>query len=170
MPRTRFTDLPADARLWVFAADAPLTDTAASVLLAEVDRFLDGWHAHGAPLPCARDWRDARFLAVAVDQRTSGASGCSIDGLFRTLQRIGPSLGANLLPSGRVFWRDAAGVVHDGDRAAFIAAAVAGDVRADTPVFDTTILTAGEWRTNFERAVADSWHTSLLPTLQPESR
>jgi hypothetical protein len=37
-------------------------------------------------------------------------------------------------------------------------------------VFDTTILTAGEWRTTFERAVADSWHTSLLPTLQPESR
>jgi hypothetical protein len=170
MPRTQFPALPPDARLWVFAADAPLTETAAGTLLAEVDQFLDAWQAHGAPLSCARDWRDDRFLAVAVDQRSAGASGCSIDGLFRTLQRIGPSLGASLLPSGRVFWRAANGDVQGGDRAAFIAAAKDGSVGANTPAFDTTILTAGEWRTTFEKPVADSWHRSLLPSLQPESR
>lgn len=169
MPRTDFPALPDDARLWVFAADAPLTDSAAAVLLAEVDRFLDGWQAHGAPLTCARDWRDGRFLAVAVDQRSAGASGCSIDGLFRALQQIGPSLGASLLPSGRLFWRDDTGSVASGERAAFIAAVTAGAVTARTPVFDTTILTAGEWRTTFERPAAESWHRRVFPALQPES-
>ena len=158
MPAVPFDALPDDARLWVFATAAPLDGEPAAALLATVDSFLAGWAAHGAPLQAGRDWRDGHFLAVAVDQRAAGASGCSIDGLFRSLQALEPRLGTPLLAGGRVYWRDEAGRVQSGDRAAFRRAAAAGAVGPDTPVFDTTVTSAGDWRARFERPLAESWH------------
>jgi hypothetical protein len=160
MPAVPFATLPDDARLWVFAAADPVTDRAA-VLLETVDAFLDGWAAHGAPLRAARDWRDDRFLAVAVDQQTAGASGCSIDGLFRALQALEPRLGTTLLGGGRVYWRDAAEGVRVGTRAAFRAAGASGALTGATPVFDTAVTTAGDWRARFERPLAGSWHAQV---------
>jgi hypothetical protein len=161
MPAVPFDALPDDARLWVFATEPALTDEAAVQLLATVDEFLAGWAAHGAPLRAARDWRDGRFLAVAVDQRTENASGCSIDGLFRSLRALEPAVGAALLAGGRVFWRDAAGRVQSGDRAALRRAADGGAVSPATPVFDTTVTAAGDWRARFERPLAESWHARV---------
>jgi hypothetical protein len=161
MPAVPFHALPDDARLWVFATATPLAPGAEPALLAAVDAFVDGWAAHGAPLRAARDWRDGRFLAVAVDQRTAGASGCSIDGLFRTLRALEPTLGTSLLAGGRVYWRDGAGAVRGGTRAELRAAGAAGQVGEATPVFDTAVTTAGDWRTHFERPLATSWHAQV---------
>jgi hypothetical protein len=162
MPAVPFETLPDDARLWVFASSAPLAGGGAERLLAAVDDFIDGWAAHGTPLRAARDWRDDRFLAVAVDQSAAGASGCSIDGLFRSLRALEPALGTSLVGAGRVFWRDAAGHVQVGDRARFAAAAAAGDVTADTAVFDPSVTTAEAWRSRFEVPAGQSWHRALL--------
>ena len=163
MPSVPFATLPDDARLWVFAAAAPLDAAAERELLEAVDRFLDRWAAHGHPLRSAREWREGRFLAVGVDQSTAGASGCSIDGLHRALQALEPRLGTSLLGGGRVFWRDAGGAIRAVDRARFAAAAAEGAVTAATPVFDTSVTTVGDWRTRLERPARESWHAALLP-------
>ena len=162
MPLVPFASLPDDARLWVFAAAAPLDDGAEHRLLDAVDRFLDGWAAHGHPLRAAREWRDGRFLAVGVDQSTAGASGCSIDGLYRALRALEPQLGTTLLGGGRVFWRDAQGAVRGAERGDFADLAAREPGGDATPVFDTTVATAGDWRTRFERPLRDSWHAQLL--------
>ena len=162
MPLVSLDQLPDDARAWVFAAtDAPSTEHVAT-LLASVDEFLAEWRAHGAPLACGRDWRDGRFLCVAVDERAAGASGCSIDGLFRRLRALEPAIGTTLLDRGLVFWRDDDGVVRRGTRAQFAAHAATAHVRADTPVFDTTLETLGAWRRAFERTASESWHQRWL--------
>src|ERR1700719_4227935 len=70
MPITSFASLPADARVWIFGAAAPVDDTDAVKLLAAVDAYLLQWQAHGHPLTAAREWRDERFLVVGVDQST----------------------------------------------------------------------------------------------------
>jgi hypothetical protein len=162
MPAVPFEALPDDARVWVFAAADPLTGDAASRVLAEVDRFLDRWAAHGVPLRCARDWRDDRFLAIGVDQSVEGASGCSIDGLFRSLRGLEPAIGTTLLGGGRVYWRAADGRVACSDREDFPARAAAGAVTDGSPVFDTSVTTAGDWRARFERPLRESWHAALL--------
>src|ERR1700704_4375233 len=100
MPLVEIDDLPNNARTWVFGADRSLDQSATDLLLREVDRFLSQWHAHGAPLTTARDWKHGRFLTVAVDQSTAGASGCSNDGLFRLLKTLEPKLGGGLVTSG----------------------------------------------------------------------
>lgn len=161
MPQVPFEQLPDDARLWIFGASDALTAPASDTMLRVVDDYLAGWQAHGEPLTCGRDWREGRFLAIGVDQRTAGASGCSIDALFRLLQQLEPSLGVSLLSGGRVFYRDAVGQVQCVDRATYAARSRLGDIGGDTAVFDTTLTTAGEYRARFERPASSSWHAQL---------
>lgn len=164
MPLVPFDTLPDDARLWIFGAGAPLDEIDTPRLLAAVDTHLFGWTAHGAPLTCARDFRDEHFLAVAVDERASNASGCSVDGLFHVLQEIEEGIGTSMVGGGKVFFRDAAGFVHGISRAEFEHLAALGEVDARTPVFNTTLTTVGEYRTAFERPAGESWQRALLPT------
>lgn len=162
MPKVEFSTMPDTARVWVFGAAAPVTGDARDALLSAVDAYLSKWHAHGAPLYCARDWRDDRFLAIAVDEAATGASGCSIDGMFRTLASAEPQIGTSLVGGGNVFWRGRSGEVQSAARSAFIAASKTGDVAMETMAFDTTVSTVGEWRARFERPVAESWHAKLV--------
>jgi hypothetical protein len=162
MPAVSFSALPDDARVWVFGSSDALSGESERELLAHVDAYLQGWHAHGTPLSCAREWREGRFLAIGVDQSTAGASGCSIDSLFRILQGLEKSLGTSLVAGGRVFYRDQAGAVECVDRPTFGARARAGVIGEETPVFDTSVTTADEYRRRFERVVRDSWHAALV--------
>ncbi|WP_396213460.1 hypothetical protein [Gemmatimonas sp.] len=162
MPLVNFETLPNEARAWVFAAAAPVTGAAATALLTMVDAHLHAWRAHGAPLVCAREWRDDRFLVVAVDEAATGASGCSIDALFHALRAIEGQVGSSLVASGQLYWRDASGVVQVSDRPSFRALATAGNVGGETHVFDTTVTSVGAWRAGFVRKAADSWHARFL--------
>jgi hypothetical protein len=162
MPLVQFDTLPASARVWIFASDKPITGARADRLLAEVDHYLELWHAHGHPLTCGRDWRDDRFLAIAVDQSNAYASGCSIDGLFRTLQTLQPALGATIVSGGHVHYRDAHGAIRTATRDEFAALGTTGAITMTTTVFDATVATAGEWRDRFETAVGRAWHKALL--------
>src|SRR4030095_10031854 len=119
MSQGPLNSLPDDARVWVFGAANELTAPASDRLLAAVDEFLAQWNAHGSPLRCGREWREGRFLAIGVDQSTAGASGCSIDGLFRTLGRLEPELGTSLLGGGRVYYRGGDGRVNAAPRKSF---------------------------------------------------
>ena len=167
MPMLEIEDLPDSARTWVFGADRSLDKGATDLLLREVDRFLSQWHAHGSPLTAARDWKYGRFLTVAVDQSTAGASGCSIDGLFRSLKALEPRLGASLVTSGLVFYRGQGDSIEAVDRERFTALSAEGKVNRKTKVFDPTVTTLGEWRARFELDASHSWHSGLLDDKQP---
>jgi hypothetical protein len=164
MPITSFANLPDDARLWVFAASNPISPERSSSLLTVVDEWLDDWKAHGEPLTSAREWRDDRFLVIGVDQSTAGASGCSIDALFRILQTLQSQLGTSLVGGGRVFYQNRAGAIESSTRAGFSERANAGAVDADTIVYDTAITSAADYRRGFARRAGDSWHRELLET------
>jgi hypothetical protein len=167
MPIVKFEDLPDSSRVWVFGSDRPLEGKKAELLLEEVDRFLAGWKAHGSPLTVGRSWKYDRFLAVAVDQSSAGASGCSIDGLFRALKALEPKLGASLVTSGVVFFRAATGGIECAPRERFAELGSEGKVSANTEVFDPTVTSLGEWRARFELKAGDSWHAGLLEDGQP---
>jgi hypothetical protein len=164
MPLVDFSQLPDDARVWVFGSDRQLTDSQRARLLAIVDDHLARWKAHGAALTCAREWTENRFLTIGVDQRTEGASGCSIDALFHTLQELERDLDISLVGGGRVFYRTRNGDINAVDREEFFGLAERGAISRQTPVFDTTVTTLGDWRSRFEGPAASSWHGQLLPT------
>jgi hypothetical protein len=162
MPIVSFASLPAESRVWVFGSDKPLEPDDAARLLSEVDRFLAQWRAHGVPLTAAREWRENRFLTIGVDTTQESASGCSIDGLFRSLAALERQLGVRLLAGGRVFYRDARGEVRCVGRDEFSDLAARAEVADDTPVFDTSITSAGDWRARFEAPAREAWVRELL--------
>lgn len=163
MPLTSFEQLPDDARVWIFGASNSLDSTTTQQLLRDVDGWLAGWQAHGQPLTSAREWRDDRFLVVGVDQSVAGASGCSIDSLYRIMQGVERATGTSLLAGGRVFYRLPSGAIECVDRATFASRAVGGEIDGATQVFDTTLTSAAEYRATFERSMAGSWHEQLVP-------
>ena len=160
MPQVLFSALPAHARLWVFAAERPVTGAAADRLLNEVDAFVSSWQAHGAPLTAARDWRYNQFLLVGVDERAAGVSGCSIDALTRSLKQLESELGLSLLENSPVYYRDR-DTIQRASRAEFKAMAQRGAVTAQTTVFDNTVPTVGALR-QWETAAGVSWHAKAF--------
>lgn len=155
-----FAEMPDDARLWVFAAPEALSERQDEWLREHVERFVEGWVAHGAPVAGAYEVVDDRFLLVAADERATGVSGCSIDALTRTLKQAEAELGTSLLDAAsRVWYRDPSGQVLAAPRAEFRERVRAGEVAGDTPVFDNTAPTVGAVRRGeWERPMRDSWH------------
>jgi hypothetical protein len=156
-----FSDLPDNARIWIFGSDKPLHGAVVDSMLAEVDAYLDQWKAHGFPLKAARDWRDNRFLIVGIDPTVEQASGCSIDGLFRSLQQMQTTVGAQLVGGGRVYYRDETGVTHSVGREEFSTLTSSGKIGPTTPVFDTSLTQLDAWKSRFEKPLAESWAASL---------
>lgn len=162
MPIVNFDQLPANARVWVFASDRPLTGGDANVLLEDVDAFMSQWKAHGIPLRSAREWRDDRFLAIGVDPTMEQASGCSIDGLFRGLHALERALATVLVAGGRVFYRDSQGSPQVALRKDVPVLFETGVLSEETPVFDTSITDARGWRERFLQPARATWVASLL--------
>jgi hypothetical protein len=158
MPVVAFDQLPAGARLWVFAAERPLDAAARERLLGVVDGFLSQWKAHGVPLTAARDWRYDRFLLVGVDEASAGASGCSIDAMVRQIEVLEGALGVALLDHGPVLFRRGDAIERLG-RPEFAALARSGAVSADTIVFDNTVTRVADVRDGrWETPARASWH------------
>lgn len=152
MPVVSLDSLPDSARVWIFGSDKRLTDGSAEALMRDVGDHLANWKAHGEPLTVASQLLDDRFLVVAVDQSTTGASGCSIDGLFRVLQGVQGKLGVNMVGGGRLFYRDRQGEVRCAARSELDELRESGALTPDTVVFDTTITDLGTFRRKFEQA------------------
>ncbi len=150
MPVVSFDSLPDSARVWIFGSDTQLSDDAVATLMRDVGDHLANWKAHGEPLTVGSQLLDDRFLVVAVDQSTAGASGCSIDGLFRVLQSVQSKLGTNLVGGGRLFYRDGQGQVQCAPRADLDDLRASGAITKDTVVFDTAITDLGTFRRKFE--------------------
>ena len=153
-----FTDLPDEARLWIFASPDKIAGAPATRLLDMVDGFLDEWHAHGHPVVGGRDWRHDRFLLVAADEAATGVSGCSTDSLFRIFKGAEKELGITLLDGSLVWYRDGE-EIRGASRAEFRERAKSGEVNGDTVVFDNTVPTVGGVRTGqWERPAREAWH------------
>lgn len=162
MPITTFDSLPDNARVWVFGSARPLSNDERSALFQRVNDFLTDWKAHDDPLTAAQNFSEDRFLTIAVDQNSAHASGCSIDGLFRSLRELEHEMGTSLLDRSLVYYSDDSGN-HAVSRDEFSTLAMDGKVTADTTVFDPTVASLGEWRARFQSKAADSWHAGLLP-------
>ena len=158
MPRISFDKLPSDARLWIFAAERPLSPAEGARVLDETDAFIDQWMAHGVPLMAGRELRYDQFVLVGVDERAAGVSGCSIDALVRRMQQLERVLGLELVNNGPVLYREGESVVRV-PRDRFAELAASGTVgpstkSSTTPSPGLAICVAGKW----EVKAAEAWH------------
>lgn len=162
MPSVPFDALPADARIWIFAADRPLEPSEREGISEAVDGFLETWNAHGIPLQGGREWRYGRFLLVGVDEAAAPPSGCSIDALVRVFKELEEELDVTLLDRSPIWYRDEGGI-RCVSRSEFRELASAGAVGPETVVFNGAVTRMEELRQGgWELPAGESWHGDLL--------
>ena len=99
---------------------------------------------------------------IAVDQSTAGATGCSVDGLFRVLQGLESKVGASFVGGGRVFYRDTHAAVQSTTRDQIPALVKSEALTKDTVVFDTSLTDLGAFRAGYEKRAKESWIKDLM--------
>jgi len=158
MSRVGFDVLPEDARVWIFSAERELTAVEQERVLADVDRFIDQWGAHSVPLVAGRELQYGQFLFVAVDQRTAGPSGCSIDALVRQMKELEHELDVELVNHAPVLFRRGTHVERV-SREDFSELIADGHVDLATTVFNNTLQVLGDVRAGrWEVPASESWH------------
>ena len=155
-----FDTLQDSARLWIFAAEAPLTDDQARQLGDHLTRFLPEWTSHRREVTPGWGLLHGRFLLIGVDERTTDLSGCSIDSLVHSITTFQEGAGVNLTRTSQyVFYRDGEGAVRCVSRPDFKEIVARGEADATTIVFNNTIETIGAFRQGrWEGPMKDSWH------------
>ena len=154
--------LPTHARVWVFQSSRPLTGVMRSEVDSQLTEFLSSWAAHGLSLMTAYEIRYDRFLVIAVDEEVAQATGCSIDGMMRTVQNIDSEFNLDLLNRMKVAYRSGEDVVEC-DVNEFTRMLAQGEANSSTPVFNNVVQSIGELSKSWETKVENSWHVNLLP-------
>lgn len=158
-----FAGLPDHSRLYIFGSSRTLSAEEQSRIGSDMERFVGGWKAHGAPVSGAWSLVYDRFLLVAVDEDQTALSGCSIDSLSRIVKQLEEDLGLSLFDGGTVLFRDDAGI-HKVLRSDFNRMVGTGRVTSETIVFDNTLqslrpLREGKW----EVPARSAWHARAFP-------
>ena len=151
-----FDKLPDDARVWVYQANRPLTDSDVNAIKQELQPALSQWAAHGQALLASAQVIENRFVVVGVDEGYNLPSGCSIDASVRTLRQLGESLSIDFFDRSAAI-RATDGAVQTIDLPAIKAAVSAGTITLETTVFNTLVKTKAEFLTNWHLQAADSW-------------
>ena len=158
-----FEKFPDGARVWVYALSNPLSQADRERVTRELSAFMPTWDSHGTPVHGAFEIVEDRFVLIAgyVD---GGVGGCSTDSMVRVMKQLRET-GIDGFDRTLVFFRDADAKVRAVKRPDFQAIVVAGQVDADTIVFDTTIQFVGDLRRGgFETTFGRSWHARAFPS------
>lgn len=161
-----FPAFPDEAKLWVYALARPLSDAECVMVTDKLSAFVTQWNSHGAPVHGAFEIFEKRFVLIAgfVDD---GVSGCSTDSMVRVMKELRES-GIDGFDRMLVFFRDANDAVQAVNRGDFQELVAAGQVDANTPVFDGTVQFIGDLRRGgFETTFAKSWHAAAFSSSPP---
>ena len=158
-------ELPGRARLWVHVADRELTAAEQGALVRQLNDFLVGWSAHGAPLVAAGAVVYDRVLVVGLDEERAGATGCSIDKLVGFVRAHGEAAQVDWFDRHQVLWRQPGEEAWRSTRTAeFWALRKAGVVTAESEVVDglaATVDAAQGPKGWLVRRFDESWHSAM---------
>ena len=151
-----FNQLPPQARVWIYQASRPLTETEVTAVLPGLARFAEEWASHGHALLASATVLHQQFVVVGLDEEVAGASGCSIDASVRYVAQLEQQLGVQLLEKSRLALRPA-GAVQLLSRAELKAAVAVGAVTPATLYFDNTIGTKHELDSRWLCPAGQTW-------------
>ena len=156
-----FSQLSDTSRVWIFQSSKELSEQWSQLISTELTSFLQDWAAHGKDLFASFEIRFNRFIVIAVDENMAGATGCSIDKMMKEIQSIDLKFNLNLLERMKVAYRDGKEIsevsVND-----FPALLKSGKATENTMVFNNTVQTISELKTNWETPVSQCWVVNLL--------
>ena len=150
-----FHTLPEQARIWLYASEKALTQSQQDYILNIISEELKGWNAHKQPLTAGVTILENHFIVVALDESKNGASGCSIDTLQKTIQKIEKEFSISLMNRLNVFCKIEDEILS---MPSFKLGSVADK---DTLFYDLTILTKNDLNT-YLKPISEGWCAHLI--------
>lgn len=89
---TSFQNISDKARIWIYQANRRISNEESVLIEDKMKSFLEQWTAHGQDLHASAVVMDNYFLMVALDEKISQASGCSIDASVHYIQELQQSM------------------------------------------------------------------------------
>ena len=151
-----FHGLPEESRIWLYACEKALTQSQQDYILNIISEELKGWNAHQQPLTAGVTILENHFIVVGLDENKNEASGCSIDNLQNTIQKIEKVLTISLMNRLNVFCKIE-------DQILCIPSFKLGSVadNKDTLFYDLTILTKSDLNT-YLKPISEGWCAYLV--------
>lgn len=157
-----FNTLPKDARIWIFPSSRILNASEVKFIETKCVSFLQNWTAHKMDLDAAFSIIDNAFLIISVDEKNTGASGCSLDKLHQFVKELGSELSLSFLERLNVTL-----LFDNGDAAILPLSEVEkkiqkSEITADTKVYDITLLNVEDLKTKFNVPLGTTWLSRYL--------
>ena len=92
-----FDNIANDARIWIFQANRIFAQLELEFLEKSISLFLNSWTAHGSQLSASFKIEYNTFIIIALDEKNSTATGCSIDKLVNFMKQIENEFSVRLL-------------------------------------------------------------------------
>ncbi|MDX5437440.1 MAG: hypothetical protein LPK03_09620 [Pontibacter sp.] len=151
-----FSELPPQARLWIYQASRPLTEAEQAEIKPVLERFATEWSSHGKGLQASAALLYDRFLVLANNEEATAASGCSIDASVRFVRELEQRLNVSFFDRTQLaFLKE--GQVELVSMPQLKSSVAAGEIDKNTLYFDTLITNYGELQQAWPRPAGDSW-------------
>ncbi len=150
-----------EARLWVIPLEG--THENMQTLLSDVQIFLEEWTSHGRSIQSSAALYSNRFLLIAGEIPGGTISGCGIDNLINSVEKISENHHCRILPAMFIYYRTEHGEIAFASRSHFRTMVANKEVSAETNVFNPGIYTLNALRAGeFERPLSSSIYARII--------
>jgi hypothetical protein len=150
--------MPDNSRIWIYAADRPLSQEEIEYTCARLNNFISSWKAHGTQLNANYTLVYNRFVIIAVDESGQNATGCSIDACVGEMKDISKKLDVDFFNRFNIVYRDSDNdLVVSANVSAFKEMIENGDIHPESVVFDNTVQTVGDLFSKWETMAKNTW-------------
>lgn len=151
-----FSELPPQARLWIYQASRPLTEAEQSEIKPLLQRFATEWSSHGKGLQASAELLYNRFLVLANNEDATAASGCSIDKSVSFVRDLEQRFNVSFFDRTQLaFLKE--GEVNLVGMQELKSKVAAGEIDQNTLYFDTLVNNYGELQQAWPRPAGNSW-------------
>ncbi|MBK9637859.1 MAG: hypothetical protein IPO63_08575 [Bacteroidetes bacterium] len=157
-----FETLPKEARIWIFPSSRLLNTDEVEKIANRCSSFLQSWTAHKMDLDAAFKIIDQAFLVISVDEKNTGASGCSIDKLHQFVKELGTELSLSFLERLNVTFLQENGETKILPLKEIEQKIQREEMNADTKVYDITLLSVDELNFKFKVPLSTTWLNRYL--------
>ncbi|MGY8968315.1 MAG: ABC transporter ATPase [Flavobacteriales bacterium] len=156
-----FTDLPDQARVWIYQASRPFSKEEKTDVILEIEAFLKQWVAHGSDLVTSYEIPYDRFIVIGLNEEVQGATGCSIDSSVRFIQTLEAKYQIELLDKMNVTHKEGDKLLYTPLKE-FRSLAKKRKVSSNTIVFNNLVVDKAEYTSHWEVPAGQSWHSRFI--------
>lgn len=158
------------SKVWVYQAKDALTDEQTEGIREDLYAFLQQWTSHNNRLFTYGNVFHYQFIAIFVDERYAGASGCSIDKSVHFIEALEQKYNISLMERTQVAFMEKE-IDEDGEDISKIYTIELNDlgkayhdgvIHDQTFVFDNLVKTKGDFLQRWVLPFGESWQKKFV--------